>query len=268
VGAFGVWFLDSLRIVSVALKTNLEGYWSLDDTSGSLVDSHGSNTLTNNNTIGSATGKISNAGLFATANSEYASIASNASVQVSDIDFTVGCWVYMNTKAAVQAFVAKFNTTGNQRQYLLNYTTATDRFRFSVSVTGSSTLVTVDADVLGSPSTGAWYFLLGWHDSVNNEIGIQVNNATANTTSHSGGVFATGTSDFYIGGHSASSAFADARIDEVFFSKKIFTAGEKTEIYNSGNGLAYSSWDAAAGLTYTQIERQIRGLNRGVYSGC
>jgi len=41
------------------LLTSLEAYWNLDETSGNRVDSHGSNTLSDVNTVTSATGNLS-----------------------------------------------------------------------------------------------------------------------------------------------------------------------------------------------------------------
>ena len=52
---------------------NLVGDWSMDETSGTRADSHGTNNLTDNNTVGSTTGVISNAASFVSANSEYLS---------------------------------------------------------------------------------------------------------------------------------------------------------------------------------------------------
>ena len=48
-------------------------WWTLDETSGSRSDSHGTATLSDNNTVGYATGKQSNAASFVEANTEYLS---------------------------------------------------------------------------------------------------------------------------------------------------------------------------------------------------
>jgi hypothetical protein len=47
-----------------SLLNNLVAYWKLDETSGPRIDSAGSNNLTDNNSVGSAVGKVGNAALF------------------------------------------------------------------------------------------------------------------------------------------------------------------------------------------------------------
>src|SRR3990167_8622771 len=57
------------------LETNLSEHWNLDETSGSRIGSFANKSLTDNNTVTSNPGKISNAGQFTRVNSEYLSIA-------------------------------------------------------------------------------------------------------------------------------------------------------------------------------------------------
>lgn len=52
----------------MSLSTNLISYWKLDETSGNAVDSVGSNTLTNNNSVSFSTALINNGANFGTAN--------------------------------------------------------------------------------------------------------------------------------------------------------------------------------------------------------
>src|SRR5262252_1520277 len=96
-------FSDSTS--STISQTNLISYWKLDEVSGSRVDTKGTNTLTDNNTVTSTTGIINNAASFAAASSEYLSLASNATVQTGDIDFTITAWVKMTTKAALAGHI-------------------------------------------------------------------------------------------------------------------------------------------------------------------
>ena len=78
--------------------TNLEAWWKLDEESGTRDDAHGSNDLSDNNTVGFTAGKYSNAASFILANSEYLSIGDNNSLSTGDIDFTLGCWVEIASK--------------------------------------------------------------------------------------------------------------------------------------------------------------------------
>jgi hypothetical protein len=57
---------------------------------------------------------------------------------------------------------------------------------------------TVYANALGTPATGTWYFVVGWHVSANNTLNIQVNNGTVNSVAWSAEVL-SGSADFAIG---------------------------------------------------------------------
>ncbi len=95
------------------------------------------------------------------------------------------------------------------------------------------------ADNFGVPSTATYYLVHGWHDSINDELGISVNAGIANTTAHSAGVFDS-TSNFTMGRNDESlTLYWDGLIDEAGFWKRVLTSDERTQLYNAGNGLAY-----------------------------
>lgn len=228
---------------SSSLLTGLVAYWKLDEASGARSDSVGGQTLTDNNTVTSAAGKVSNAGGFELDNTEYLSHADSATLSLgSDTDFTIACWVKLESKGAFDGgIVVKDNggiAHGLETEYGLAMNNAgSDRFRFAVG--NNVTFAEVDANTLGSPSLATWYFIVAWHDSTANTINIQVNNGTADSAAWSGGTY-DGTSDTWIGSEPASAARAfDGLIDEVGFWKRVLTAGERTTLYNSGNGTTY-----------------------------
>ena len=237
----------------MAIKDDLVSVWELNEASGDALDSHGSNTLTDNNTVGAGTGVIAGCRTFAAASSERFNMASNSSVLTGDIDFTVAAWVRLSSTSAVRSIMSKWTTSGNQREYWMHYQpTATDRFRFSVSSNGSTQSNAI-ANTLGAPSTGVWYWVVGGHSASGNVAWISVNNGTVDTVSHSTGVF-TGTGDFFIGGIGASLYF-DGDIDQVSLWKRDLrdTPSDMATLYNGGSGLAYSSWDGAAGTRRRQL---------------
>ncbi len=212
------------------LNTSLICYWKLDETSGTRVDSEptgSAQNLTDNGTVTSNTGIIGNAGQFTAANNEYLSHADSADLSVGNIDFTLAAWVYMDTKPSETYIVSK----GASEYYLRYLGGGTDRFQFVVE--GG---FTVSANNLGSPSTSTWYFIVAWHDSVNDQLGISVNDGTPNTVSYSSGV--TDTTDVFNIGTVLNLTSVDwnGRIDEVGFWKKVLSAAERTELYNAGAG--------------------------------
>lgn len=218
------------------LLTGLVAYWKLDEASGNRADSVGANTLTDNNTVTSTTGKVGSAADFEVDNSESLSISDNAVLSMGNIDFTLAGWVMLDTKTAIRAVIAKYTTVGNQREYMVRYESATDRFVFRVSADGVNNTA-VSADNLGSPSTDAWYFIVAWHDAAADTINIQVNNGAANSTAHATGVL-DGTSVFYLGSREGTDFF-DGLIDETGLWKRALTAAERAYLYNGGAGRTY-----------------------------
>lgn len=224
------------------LSDNLVAYWSLEN----VNDSKGANTLTNNGSATFAAGKVANA-VSLNGTTQYLSIADNAALSMGDIDFTVACWVNLTSKAAAAEMISKYATTGNQREYRLIYQSANDRFRFDVAPSGTTTgTLTVSADNLGSPSTATWYFVVAYHDSVNNVIGISVNAGTPNTAAYSAGVF-DGTSQLRLGQNSTSGNFVNGLLDEVAIWKRVLSAAERTDLYNGGSGRDYAYISGAGG---------------------
>lgn len=228
--------VNATESVRAGLYEGLVSYWRLGEVSGSRADSIGSNTLTDNNTVTQADGKLGKAGQFTAANSEYLSIADNASLSTGDIDFTFCAWVYADSLGANRFIVTKSNLS-TLGEYFLAYSTATSRFRFAIQ--NASTFVTIDADVLGAPSTATWYFIVGWHDSVANTVNIQVNNGTANSGTTGATVPADSAQAFQLGAQSVPGDYWNGRIDSVGFWKRVLTAAERTALYNYGAGRAY-----------------------------
>ncbi len=217
--------------------TNLISWWALDEQSGARNDSHGTNHLTDNNTVGYTTGIKSNAAQFVSANSEYLSRADNAALSTGDINFEFGAWVYLSTKTATQRFISKWVGSAASLEYLLVYDQPTDRFIFYVY--SGSTAGTATASTFGSPSISTWYYISAYHDATNNYVGISVDDGTVNSSSYSLGVQDTG-SAFILGALSdGSGGFVNGAIDEVYMYKRVLTADERTWLYNSGAGRAY-----------------------------
>lgn len=225
------------------LFNNLISYWTLDEASGTRVDSHGSNDLSDNNTVGSAAGIINNGADFVAANSEYLSHVSNASLQMSgNTDFTITAWVNMSTlppPGGAFSFVTKDDDAASSRDYTLACIRGSGWCFF---IKGGGTYIASE----GAPaaSTGAWHFLVAWYDSSNGQVHLRVDD----TTTFDSVAGATGTdvsaAEFRIGAseYSGFEYYADAVIDEVGIWKRKLTSQEITDLYNSGAGLPYSSF--------------------------
>lgn len=219
----------------MSLLTNLVSYWALNEASGNALDSHSTNDLTDNNTVGSATGKVGNARDFEADNLELFTKADNADLSTGDIDFHLSGWVQFESQTSTRMIVMKGNDLNGTYEYCV--------FNFGGSLFFRVESGAASVDV-GSSSlaNGTWYKFDAWHDSVNNQIGISLNNGTPVTASYSGGV-TDNAQAFQIGNDSSLGRPHDGLIDEVGFWKRVLTSDERTDLYNAGNGLSYDDFD-------------------------
>src|SRR3990172_6707396 len=245
------------------LEKNLISYWPLNETSAGTsqvnrADAFGTNTLTDNNTTPSTDGIKGNAGNFTTANTEYLSIADNVSLSTGNIDFTVSAWVKLTTKTTSQMIASKCDSgSAGLCEWFLYYNQAADRFYFGLwNTSGGVALATAVANNFGSPSTGVWYHLVGWHDATADTANIKVNNGTANSASYGAGSISDSTGKFEIGAYLTTTLPMDGAIDEVGFWKKILSSQEITDLYNSGNANTYG---IRPGFTRTETVGEVGG---------
>lgn len=229
----------------MALKTNLISCWELSEASGSAIDAHGTNDLTDNNTVGSNTGVIGNARDFEASNSEYFSLTSNSDVEVADIDFQFSFWLYLESIVGINPWIlGKWRFSGGAyRNYAFWLDSTTGEINWSVTSDGS-TQVSVAASTYGALPTGTWVWVQGGHDASGNVTFVSVNNGTVDTQAHSAGVITDSNAPFLVGAiNQGASNYWDGRIEQLSFWKRLLTSDDKAEIYNSGAGLAFSNWD-------------------------
>ena len=178
---------------------------------------------------------------FTAANSEYLSIADNASLSMSGTQsFTIGAWVYMDSLPAVAFVLQKGDGVSNSTyEYALYYDNGTARF-IAVIGTGSGSH-TVSASTFGAPSTGTWYFVCVRHTQ-GVDIAISVNGGTLDTTGHTSGSQDT-TNEFRIGRDGgAGGNYWNGRMQCVFIAKEALTTAQITAAYNGGTPLSYNDF--------------------------
>jgi hypothetical protein len=211
--------------------------------------------LTDNNTVTQAGGITGNAAQFVRANREFLSVTDNPDLSMGDVDFTLAAWLYFDSFADSMHIVSKW-TAGGNGEYVLALDVG--QLRFYVSSNGAS------YKGVGSPtrlSTRTWYYVVCWHDSVEDKLYIQVNDGPVDSQSYSGGVH-DGTSDFRIGARYYWDFF-DGRVDAVGVWKRLLTSEERSALYNEGTGISYpfggvspdGSFSIAAGASSTVTVR-------------
>jgi hypothetical protein len=224
-------------------------HWPLDEGSGTRVDSVNGYNLTDNNTVLSGTGVFGDAALFDRDNDESLTVADNADLSGGDVKLVFRAWIKLASKANNQAIICK--SGAGDAEYQIRYRPGADRFDFVVySAAGYGGAAAVTADNLGSPSTGTWYLIHAWHDPDANLIGIAVNAGTADTTSHSAGIY-NSTDAFRLSTYASGAnqePFDGLMDDVVVLRGYVLDATERTEDYNSGTGVAFENWAAPAAL--------------------
>jgi hypothetical protein len=231
-----VWCNPSVRELAIpdasGILTGLQAFWKMDEASGTRYDAVGSNHLTDNNTVTSAAGKVSDCAQFVVSNQEWLSIVDDASLDVGAEGAHWCCWVYADS-LPVQRDVAGKRLTANEWCTSLMGTGAA---QFTSWHGGVAKVATSGTGVL---TTATWYFLDWWLDLPNSLIGISVNNGAASTTPTGGTAQDSGATRFDIGAIGSGVGSFDGRIDGFGFWNRLLTSDELTTLYNGGNGLAY-----------------------------
>ena len=220
--------------IFAGIKAGLKSWWELGEASGTRSDSHGSNDLTENGTVSQITGVSGNAS-ESTSSSNYLSKSSPVGIAFGDVDFSIACWMRSNGNPANNEYGFELGdgSGGSDRSYWLQVSASgPKRWNFRVSNDGSST----SSVQFGSNiSSNTWHFIYAFHDAANNLIGINQDDGTEVTSSHTTGVNASA-ADFEI--HGTSSPIGGA--DSFGIWGRLLSAAEQTWLYNSGSGRAYS----------------------------
>jgi len=239
----------------MALIDNLVSYWKLDEASGTREDAHGSNDLTDNNTVVSDPGKINDAAEFVDANSESLTHASNSDLQGGDTDWTFAAWVKFNDLSGEPGIASKDGEWG------LYYSTGNGRLQgYIVDTTPANNHAFFPGFTI---NTGVWYLIFLINDSTANELAIAVNNETPQAWSYGAAVPRTTSGDFIIGRDIGLAAYGSELIDEAGWWKKKFSADDRAAMWGGGNGLPYP-FSSYARLDYANpgIVQWERGFER------
>lgn len=222
-----------------SLFNGLQVYWSLDETSGNRAAAFqaASLTLTDNNTVGNAAGKIGNAASFTAASDETLSVSDNAAVSIGDIDWTITFWFFLSgLPAGDWALVSKWDASGSPNsEYLISREPSSTNIFFAVTSDGDAFSTYKDVQSSATTTTSTWYFVVCQHDAAADQISVSVNNGTFATGTHVGGIY-DGAHSFELAGIDSTINNLNGRLDMVGIWKRKLTAAEITYLYNSGNG--------------------------------
>jgi RHS repeat-associated protein len=220
--------------------SGLAAWWSMNEVSGTRNDSHGTNHLTDNNLVPSASGLKGNSAAFVTAGLESLSIADNASLSAGNIDFTISANVYFDSVASTMIIVNKGDKADmNARDFTLFLDQATSKLAFRVG-NGTTNGVVLSAAAI---PTGQWHSVVAWHDSVHDTLNIQVNDGSVSTVSYTGGAMDTAL-PMSVGAFADNTYGLSGRVDEVAVYRRVLSGPERSWLYSNGSGRAYSELTA------------------------
>lgn len=221
-----------------AYATNLVGYWRLNEASSDAIDYSGaSRTLTDTNTVGSGTGKVSAAARdFEVSNAEYFTRADEAAFEAGSQSWSACGWVNPeSTSASYRVLMSKFDISAN-RGWKLDLQSPNNQLHVDCR-DGTNTKTLTHSATL---SNGTWYFVAGGWDAAQLKCWASVN---AGTREH--GTVAVGmtiqddTYAFRIGRevNGAAGTYMDGLMEQWgLWIGRVLTDDELAYIYNAGAG--------------------------------
>jgi hypothetical protein len=216
--------------LTTAEKVDLVSYWNLSEASGNRADSHGANTLTDNNTVGSVTnapanmpGTVAN---FVAASSQYFSKAANLT-GTPPTPFSIAVWVYIPTANPDYAVIADGGDTGADP----------GRWGLYDVAPGVSFISRGSGTVNVAATYDAWNLVYIEYNAAE-VAGVSVNNSALSQgvfigTRQADTVFRLGSSTIAGGTY-----FTGKQSSSLLYSR-VLTADERTDLYNAGDGLFY-----------------------------
>lgn len=215
---------------------NLVSYWRLDETSGTRVDVHRGENLTDDSSVGSAAGKITNAASFSAASTDSLSHANDATLTGGEADYCFSVWINSSDVSVNDTILSMWGNTNANNSYRLIISLGGDLL-FQIERNGMDTR-NIQSSTNIANST--WYFVVAGLDSVNDQIFINVNNGGYETVTSGGNVSVTATESFRVGATGgATPNYFNGLIDEVGFWREKLSTGNVGTLYNSGSGRTY-----------------------------
>lgn len=219
--------------------TNLVSYWSMEEASGTRSDSHGTNDLTDNNTVTQGTGIQSNGADFEASNSEYLSVADNSSISITG-DLSVSMWIYRES-ATNMGLIGK--VLYPNREYQLRINDGSNLLQLWMSSNGSSQ---TKKQVSWSPLTSTWYHVGFTYNASAGEVKFYIDGSQQGSTQTGMPTnLYNGSAELRIG-HIEAGDYMDGIIDEVALYSRTLTSSEMNWLYNSGSGRSYSDISGGA----------------------
>lgn len=221
---------------SSTLRNGLLAYWNMDEGSGDRADSSGNvYTLTDNNTVTSAVGKISNAASFSLGSSEF---LSNDSITLEGRSvLSLSAWINWGGTGYPTLIASQAPITAGDVSIACSLNITNRKFYCTIDDLSTKYKITDAAAV----EVSTWYHVAVVYDGskanadrimlyVNGSVPSQTAVGTIPTTIPEGNP-----DGFWIG--RVTNVYSTILIDEYGLWSRALTADEVTTLYNAGNAL-------------------------------
>lgn len=231
----------------IPLTNGLISCWEFDETSGTTAyDSHGSNDLTHGGSVQvNQTGKIGKAININTDVSTRTSASAFAGLTYC----TVSAWTYFTGNLTVDRFYtlyAKQHTFYASPYWQFGCWIRGGAYDYYGLSVGNSITNSVETSSVSSVISNAWVHLIMDWDTVSGTMHIYINNVNDTIAGNNlTGTMGTAATPLKIGDDNDLHANIlpwVGYIDQIAVWNRILSSDERAELYNSGSGLAYTSW--------------------------
>jgi hypothetical protein len=209
----------------------LRSYWTLDQTSGLRLDSSGrGNHLSDNNSVGSASGRVGLAADLESSNNQYLSI-SDAAQDGLDIagSLTLVGWMNPESLDGWQVLAAKYEWGTRNRAYRLDIR-APNLLGFIVSPNGwFDDANLVEAQLPFSLSPGTWYYVAAVFNAEQRTLSVYLDGDLVASRSVSYDIIYNSSAPFMLGANldnGSVTQFFDGQLDEWRVYSRALSASE------------------------------------------
>ena len=219
--------------VPATLLNNLISWWTLDEESGTRVDSHGAYDLTDNNTVLFAAGKQGNAADFEATSTEYLDNATTDFRAGTAGNFSYSTWFKTETNADHQGIIHAGNSSGAAASDFILAITSGGVLTWYIAQGGAWKTLTGP-----TVSIGTWYHVVIYYNAATDIMGMIVDNdypieLAAVTAPNS-------VSNFLTLGYYRGYRYFNGMMDETTAHSEIPTPGEVLGLYFDGAGITYT----------------------------